>query len=67
MIQELQDILDIIWGTEEPKKKRKPPRDSKGRFVSKKEMERRMVKVYRRLIISIGLFVVALVIIERVW
>ena len=42
-------------------------RDSKGRFVSKKEMERRMVKVYRRLIISIGLFVVALVIIERVW
>ncbi len=35
MIKELQEILDIIWGTE-PKKKRKQPRDKKGRFTSYK-------------------------------
>ena len=36
MIQALQDLLDIIWGSPKPKKKRKPPRDSKGRFIKYK-------------------------------
>ena len=48
MIKELQEILDIIWGSDyeyhlqnklnclnEPKKKRKQPRDKKGRFVKR--------------------------------
>jgi hypothetical protein len=37
MIKELQDILDIIWGSPKPKKKRKQPRDKKGRFVRRKK------------------------------
>lgn len=32
-LKALEDLLEIIWGTE-PKKKRKP-RNSKGRFVKK--------------------------------
>tara|TARA_R100000458_G_C8278259_1_gene254176 strand:+ start:6639 stop:6752 length:114 start_codon:yes stop_codon:yes gene_type:complete len=37
MIPELQELLDIIWGTEEPKPKKKRARDKKGRYTRKKK------------------------------
>lgn len=38
-MKELQDILDIIWGTDKPKpvkKKKKRVRDKKGRYIRRK-------------------------------
>mgnify|MGYP003147594290 CR=1 FL=1 len=32
MIPELQELLDIIWGTEEPKPKKKRARNSDGTY-----------------------------------
>tara|TARA_R100000781_G_scaffold113933_1_gene83536 strand:- start:1716 stop:1841 length:126 start_codon:yes stop_codon:yes gene_type:complete len=37
VIDAIEEILDIIWGSPEPKKKRKQPRDKKGRFVRRKK------------------------------
>ena len=37
MIKELQEILDIIWGSSEPKKKRKRTRDKKGRYIRRRK------------------------------
>lgn len=39
MIEALQDLLDIIWGTEKPKpkKKKKRNRDKKGRYTRRKK------------------------------
>ena len=40
-MKELQDLLDIIWGTEKPKtvnkKKKKRTRDKKGRYTGRKK------------------------------
>jgi len=33
-LKALEELLEIIWGTE-PKKKKKKPRNSKGRFIKK--------------------------------
>ena len=37
-IKAIKDILEIIWGTEKPKPKRKKSRDKKGRYTSKKRV-----------------------------
>ena len=35
-IKELDEILEIIWGTPKPKPKKKRPRDKKGRYTKRR-------------------------------